>query len=591
MSLTAAWTAVTVKRIAGVFARGLFLLPLLALVSPMVHAQDSADRVTEITLAVYPVPYSTKGDLRNQAMALRDELRKERRLVVLLYNPDTPTFQMAARSADPAISLDHPLSQPELDSLTGSAGAGYQVIVTHSDSGGAKSMSVSLDRVGQTVARGIWHWTGKDMKQAASQLRDALLAPSTLQPSPQLDAPPAPIVSPTVPDRLPAAPQAAPEPAPVNLGVIAPPAERPSSVAVKVDIQPLTPTPVVVAPLLPAGGDAALPPLPAEAPVPAEVIASDRPPAASNKRPSRDHGELGDEARRKMNQASMSLQQADILGAIDAYRDAVCLAPYATQIRLKLADAYVQAGYPKEAVDEARRAMTLDPRSREVGEFLKRMSEKGLLPAGDPTALLAAVSRDPDNTSAWIALGDGYLAAGQPDMAKGAYEHAASLQPEMPDPQIKLLSLSIGAGQFEQAFTAYGKAGVIAYPETLRIVLAAADNLFNAIKQASADYEAGKSTREGYYRIAMQSDAQARGLQGFVSRITPPDSQKVGYLHLSLGAQLASQATAAWVGYIETNDQQYREQADPLQEDARRELKTAVIAAKILSEMSETRVK
>lgn len=468
--------------------------------------------------------------------------------------------------------------------LSHSAGAQFYVTAAQFGRGG-KALELFLLRVGHSVDWPLWHWTGTDMQEASKLLMNAIrvavlptaadVAP-VVAPSPPAPAPPAAM-------SMPLPPLSAPPPK-VKVQV-----EPTSSPVVKVDVVPLpvkAPQAVVVQPSasLPAAVSATSK-LSDTAPAPTtdeffsgDVVASDHAPTDEIETDRHDHVSIGDAARKMLNEAGMDMQQTNLYAAIDAFRQAVNLNPYATSIRLKLAGAYLQAGYPALAVDEARRAMMLDPGNKDLNDFIKGMRDHGLIAAGDPTVLLASLSRDANNTQTWLALGDSYMADKQTSKAKDAYEHAVALQPEMPDAQVKLIGLFLTEGQCDKAVAAYTKAGATSYAPTVHIINDAANSLLNAIHRAATDHDAGLITREGYYRQATDADSTAKSLQAFVTQMSAPDAQKIGYLHLAMAVQLVSQVTGAWVSFIETNDDQYKAQADPLEQDARRELKTAIVA-------------
>lgn len=577
-------------------------------------ADDDAVKQTVTTFIVYPSPYPATGKFKDALNLLRNTIRVDRSYIILLYQPGTPTFDMAARSTQPALTLDHPLSADEMMALSASAGAQFYAIASSADSND-KAIELSLVKVGGDSSA-VWHWAGSDIVAGAHELMNGLRAAVNPTFADLAAAQSAAKIASTDTWGAVATSKAPPEGAPLSLGVVAP-ASPSAPPAVTVQTEPLqnspTPDSPQSMPAAPAALPAAVPPLPVAPPaalaappasapakpaspqpvrlpssLPAaaaddaftgDVVASDRAPSTSDDTGSRDHAAIGDDARKKLNEAQSDMQQSNLFAAIDAYRQAVNLSPYATSIRLSLAQTYLQAGYTQQAIDEARRALTLDPQNQDVAQFIKGMSARGLIAPGDPTALLAAVSRDPGDVQAWLALGDSYAASAQTDRAEDAYEHAASLQPSMPDAPMKLVGLYLKTGKYDLAAGAYKKAGTGAYVSTLRMISSAADNVFNSIRQSAADYDGGTITREGYYRQANKADAIARSLQTFVGGITAPADQNVGYLHLSMAVQLMAQATEAWVSFIETNDEQYRSQAVPLEQDARRELKTAMVAA------------
>jgi hypothetical protein len=113
----------------------------------------------------------------------------------------------------------------------------------------------------------------------------------------------------------------------------------------------------------------------------------------------------------------------------------------------------------------------------------------------------------------------------------------------------------------------------------LQIVSSNADNILKDVSDTLSSSESGAITREGGYQKLLDADSRSSALGKFVALLTPPESQKTGYLHFNQGAQLLMQTVASYVSFIESNDEQSRTQADQLGADAKLELKSGVVAA------------
>ncbi|HEX5323791.1 MAG TPA: tetratricopeptide repeat protein [Capsulimonadaceae bacterium] len=295
---------------------------------------------------------------------------------------------------------------------------------------------------------------------------------------------------------------------------------------------------------------------------------------------------LNDAAIGKMANGDTALQQSDIYGAIQFYREAVNEAPRATEPRMRLIKAYIQAGLKDQALDEERRALMIDPNNADVQNLLKSQTADGSLPGADLAVRQAAVSRDPSDETAWIALGDSYWNSGQPDQALAAYEKAARLKPGDVAAQAHLARLYAATSQYEKSLDALTKAGPDGYPYALRIIAARTDSLVADIESAHDDFIKGTSTREQFYDALKRADTQSEALAQFVGKIAPPSEYKVAYLHRRLATNLLAQATAEWLSFVETNDDQHSQQATLLQSEAAEEMKTASIAERLQSSLS-----
>ncbi len=105
-------------------------------------------------------------------------------------------------------------------------------------------------------------------------------------------------------------------------------------------------------------------------------------------------------------------QAGDILGAIEAYRDALEKEPQRVDARSNLGAAYVRLGRYEDAVREYRRALAVEPEQAAVRfNFALALYKTGLV-AEAAQELEQALARDPKNTAALLLLADCQLQMG-----------------------------------------------------------------------------------------------------------------------------------------------------------------------------------
>lgn len=613
---------------------------------------DKSHKQPPVCIVLYLESQGPAGEPSAPLIDLRDRLRSNDRLEVLVFAPDSPTFILAARSANPPISLDTVNDAATRLSLAQAAGAQFAVMAAPTDIG---SDTADLKVFEIAPISRSWIFAGKGPKDGARAVADQILKAAAEPPPPSLPASPAPStagsVSPPAPRTVvpepqvnstvekppvqasppptppaaesgstanqtpaPTAPPAPVKQAPTQSAAPVPPANAPQQglpqeQAVIVNppaVSPPPPTPTQPAP----APTPALSPPPATAPAPLPGTSISSLPT----KPDRRHRQKSPPAQKPpaeeplitqspiiapvegpsldavsqslIAKGDLAMQQSDLYGAIEFYEEAVNAAPREAGPRMKLIDAYVQAGLKDQALDEERRALMIDPNNSQILDMLKQQTADGSLPGADLAAQEAAVIREPDDEPSWIALGDAYWNSSQPDKALQAYQKAAKLAPQDVSAQAHLARLYAATSQYDKSLDALGKAGPAGYPYALRIIAARTDSLIADIQLAYETFSKGNSTREEFYASAKKSDSQAQQLSQFVAKITPPTTYQVSYLHRRLATNLLAQATAAWLSFIETNDSQFSQQATLLQSEATREMKTASIAERLQSSLS-----
>lgn len=621
---------------------------------PAEARSDSSHKPPPICIVLYLESQGPADEPSAPLLDLRDRLRSNERLEVLVFEPDSPTFVLAARNANPPISLDTVNSFDTRMALAQAVGARFAVMVAPTDIGSDHS-DARIFEVGAPAQS--WTITNKNSKDAAKAIANQLIsaasqpapppasalapaaaapppAPKTVppaagaapveQPAPAAPLPPVkqPVSTPSVttpsrsaPSLAPAssAPPATKQTLPEEPAVLAPPAPEEQSAQMAAPQPPVAQPPVRQAPISPAPASPVSAQVPIQAPpatsqMPVNEVAQSKPTRHRNRRGEAaaaklppieeplitqsplvgpaEGPSLDDVAQAKISQGDLALQQSDLYGAIQFYGEAVNAAPREPEPRMKLIQAYLQAGLKDQALDEERRALMIDPTNTQVQDLLKQQTADGTLPGADLAARQAATERDPSDESAWIALGDSYWNSGQPDEALQAYQKAARIAPHDVAAQAHLARLYAATSQYDKSLGALAQAGPDGYPYALRIIAARTDSLIANLEVAHDTFAKGNCTRESFYDSVKKSDTQAQELARFVAKITPPQDYEVAYLHRRLATNLLAQATAEWLSFIETNDSQFSDQAALLQSEAAQEMKTASIAERLQSSLS-----
>lgn len=111
---------------------------------------------------------------------------------------------------------------------------------------------------------------------------------------------------------------------------------------------------------------------------------------------------------------ALELQQAgDVLGAIDAYKAALAIAPGRADALSNLGAAYVRLGQYDDGIKQYEAALNADPASTTIRLNLALAYYKSARPREAIPQLERVLSSDPDVKSAYLVLADCYLQAGQ----------------------------------------------------------------------------------------------------------------------------------------------------------------------------------
>ena len=297
-------------------------------------------------------------------------------------------------------------------------------------------------------------------------------------------------------------------------------------------------------------------------------------------------GQMSADAKSLDDQGDASMQTADDLTAIMLYKKSISLAPRAAEPRMKLAQAYLAAGMKENALEEAKRALAIDPGNTEVQNFIESQDAGVAGSNGDVIVAQAQTESDPNNPSAWISLGDAYWNVGDPDDSLISYKHAEDINPNAIDPQTRLVKLYAARGQYDESLAALQRAGDAGYPYALKIISSTTETLLGDLDDETDLFNKGEDTREVFYGKIKATDSQAENLADFVGKIQPPDAYKLSHLHRELSTRLLAQTADVWIDYAETNEDSDKDQAAALEQHSITEMKTASVAEDISSRIN-----
>ncbi|GEM_PF-2004973 len=281
-----------------------------------------------------------------------------------------------------------------------------------------------------------------------------------------------------------------------------------------------------------------------------------------------------------MNAADRYAQLKDLPNVIYELRQAVNIEPGTISVRLKLAEAYSALGRTDEAVDELRRALLFKPDDPAVyntlGQFY--LANGSLKEAGEMFS--NAVRLDPANIDARVSLGNILWNQNKLDEAAAVFEEAAKLQPTNAAPHERLYKLYWARRNYALAvehLVASKAAGgpvdeVSRYKIAAGVVHAQLTEVLGKLDETWEEYEAGQIAREDYYRDCKDISARIDDLSAFLSMQTAPSDLKRAHAHGVFGANLLAQSVGSLISYLETDKQQYADQAALSREEAKAEL-------------------
>ena len=401
-----------------------------------------------------------------------------------------------------------------------------------------------------------------------AQLPPTQAVPLPVSEPPQTAARPAPPVP--LPQIVSKPPKIAAAPEPVLVPKAAPPVKRVVPPPVQIAALPprVIPTPPTVLP-------EPTPP----APIPPTIAVKKRQPNADDMRAIQPLLAKGDAA----------LDGGDTVSAIALYRQAVNGAPLSVVPRLKLAQAYQKDGLNDRALDEARRALEIEPDSVPLQQFLSDLDQQTGTSSGTLIRDRAALQQTPSDPVVHISLADDLWNSGDLSGAEAEYKAASALSPTGSHrAEAQLAQLYAAEARYTDCLAVLKESGSGGYALAIGIVKNRADTLSSTLSASRAAFAAGKSTREQFYDDAKKLSAEAQALAEFVAQVSPPQAYKLPHLHRMLSTNLLAQESAALVTFIETGDPRQSESMAQLEHAAATEMLTAQAAEERLGLWTHT---
>jgi tetratricopeptide (TPR) repeat protein len=157
-------------------------------------------------------------------------------------------------------------------------------------------------------------------------------------------------------------------------------------------------------------------------------------------------------------QANLYTSQGLMEEAIEAYQQALEIAPRRTDVRLHLGDMYANENRHADAIDAYRSALEIQPR---LNDAWLRIGDVYVLQNVITDAIAAyeqAIQIKPGQTNVWIRLGELYAQQNLTSNAISAYERALELDPENANVWLRLGDTYLGDNRLEEAASSYERA-------------------------------------------------------------------------------------------------------------------------------------
>jgi tetratricopeptide (TPR) repeat protein len=283
------------------------------------------------------------------------------------------------------------------------------------------------------------------------------------------------------------------------------------------------------------------------------------------------------------------LEAGETEAAIVALRRAVDLQPRASTPRVVLTQAYLKAGRGTDAVDEARRALTLMPAGDSAGELeLTRLLARGLSVNGDTTAARAAYEQillaRPRATWARLALGDLLIEQNRPADAEAQWRQAQKMDPGSRDVAERLARHRADAGDFAGAIAELDALKAVGTPldppvrsailQDLFARLAA--NIVGALTRERGAFAQGKTALPAFAQAVSREAERANALLPQIESIAPAADAAPALVRVHkqrvYAARLIAQATTSLLDYLRTGDASFGVKADLHLDDAKQAL-------------------
>jgi len=124
--------------------------------------------------------------------------------------------------------------------------------------------------------------------------------------------------------------------------------------------------------------------------------------------------------------------EGDLPGAIAAYEEAARESANRADLRIRLAEAYLDVGRWPDAREALRQALALDPESAQARLTLARVEVAAGNPAAAKVQLDRVLARNPDNLYARMSRGNLALDSNDAEAAVRDYAHAIAIDPKNP---------------------------------------------------------------------------------------------------------------------------------------------------------------
>lgn len=265
-----------------------------------------------------------------------------------------------------------------------------------------------------------------------------------------------------------------------------------------------------------------------------------------------------------------TFQTDNLALAIDYYQQAVNKAPSNTEVRLKLASAFIKKGFIKEGEDEINRARALGADEKACGEVRNLLSTNPEIQVDDSVKAATSVSYPSDSL---ISVGDAFWNDNKPDMAIASYKSAAKKYPSDYKAYEKLAFIYSSLGRFREsteALTCLSKAQPYPAEDVVlgryKVFALTFDKHFEtAMKRYNNEYllyTQGSATRESYYNSLKALSAKLIDMTAFSDSLYVPLKLTMQNMKRGMASSSLAQAILSVLLYLETADPIQLENAD-----------------------------
>lgn len=299
-------------------------------------------------------------------------------------------------------------------------------------------------------------------------------------------------------------------------------------------------------------------------------------------------------------QGDASLQAGNIAVAIQQYQQAANADPGNPDIRLKLADAFMQKGLYAQASATLSRAELLGANSERMDAARKKLDAlqanskvykqeavrvEPRTPANSNTAEAQAAAASAKTAVEKIIAGDKLWRNNKPDEAADAYKDAIKLNPGDWRAYERLALVTASVSMFADSRAVLERLKKVqpeppadATARRYSLLSTIATQWLNALLKQyddeSAAFVKGTMTRESYYNSVKGLSGRLESMAKFLDAIDVPSDRRTANLHRSLACGLVSQAASSLQEYLETNNKESKASAETFVAQAKKELDT-----------------